>query len=211
MFLFVAAYSFSCAQNTVSKDTLSVAPLNKNLKHHKPYTGSLSFFNHSISVPFHKIINPIIHPGMQAGIEGRYFETRRSKLFQALNLGMFYNKYNGTGFYLNTELAYRYTSKFRISAEALAGIGYLRIFHPADIYQLTDDGTYEKVKDKGFSSPVFSFGLGLGYSIKSASSFSFSPFFRYQSIIQTRYSADLEVLPHAAFHIGIRISKRRSK
>lgn len=180
-------------------------------KEKKPYTVAVSFFNHSIAMPFHKILNTPLHPGVQAGIEGRYFETLKSKLFQSLNLGMFYNKYNGTGFYLNTELAYRYTSKFRISAEALAGLGYLRTFRPTAIYEQTESGNYRRAKDKGFSSAIASFAFGLGYAIKSSSAFSFAPFIRYQSLIQTRYSPDLDVLPHAAFHVGVRINKKRTR
>ncbi|MEJ0029549.1 MAG: hypothetical protein WDO15_03930 [Bacteroidota bacterium] len=75
----------------------------------------LSFFNHSISPPFHKIIRTPIHPGIQVAVEARYKETSRSKFFQTFNLGGFYNKYNGTGFYLNTEVAYRFKTKQHVS------------------------------------------------------------------------------------------------
>ncbi|MEO6675283.1 MAG: hypothetical protein ABIN93_17790, partial [Ginsengibacter sp.] len=91
------------------------------------------------------------------------------------------------------------------------GAGYLRTYHPSDIYELTSSGNYEKARDKGFSSPIFSFVFGLGYAIKSPSVFSFAPFIRYECIIQTRYSSDLDVLPQAALHIGIRINKKRTK
>jgi hypothetical protein len=208
--LLFAAPFLARAQDVGIKDTESV-PVSKNKKQHQTLSTVLSVFNHSIALPFHKMINTPIHPGVQAGIEGRYFETLKSKLFQTLNLGMFYNKYNGTGFYLNTELAYRYTSKYRIYAETLAGLGYLRTYHPTEIYQLTGMGTYEKARDKGFSSPIISFAFGLGYSIKSSSLFSFAPFIRYEDLIQTRYSPDLDVLPHATLHIGVRINKKRIK
>jgi hypothetical protein len=174
-----------------------------------PLALQLSFFNHSVSVPFHKMLAAPLHPGIQAAIEGRYHETQRSKFFQTLNLGAFHNKYNGNGFYLSTELAYRY--KIRgFFAEAMVGAGYLRIYHPTDIYALNSSGTYERVKDRGFSSPLVSFAIGLGYDIPSSSKFSFSPFIRYQSLIQTKYRPDLSVLPQCAFHAGVRLNIRRS-
>jgi hypothetical protein len=186
------------------------AQINNNVPG-KYLSGSISFFNHSISVPFHKMISEPIHPGIQVGIEGKYFEKNGSKLFQTLNLGMFYNNYNGRGFYLNTELGYRYTSKPGIFVETLLGVGYLRTYHPTDIYQLNSSGTYQKVNDKGFSSPSVSFAFGLGFAFKSSSSFSFAPFIRYESIIQTHFNAELEVLPQSTLHIGLRVTKKRMK
>src|ERR1700709_1407226 len=147
---------FAFTQTKKGADTLRA---DRN-KQHKPYTANISFFNESVSLPFHKVINSSFHPGAQAGIEGRYFENAKSKLFQTLNLGIYYNKYNGTSFYLNTELAYRYTSKFRISAETLLGIGYIRTYHPADIYELSGNGTYQKASDNGFSSAIYSLAIG---------------------------------------------------
>ncbi|HEV8515213.1 MAG TPA: hypothetical protein VGQ59_18150 [Cyclobacteriaceae bacterium] len=198
------------AQDSKINDSIkSLHAHKKEIK--KPLSMTISFFNHSISMPFHKIFAQPIHPGIQVGVEGRYFENNRSKLFQTLNAGMFYNNYNGKGFYLNSEFAYRYTSKSGIFAETLLGIGYLRTYHPTDIYELNNSGTYQKVNDKGFSSPIVSFAFGLGYAFKSSSLFSFAPFIRYESIIQTHYNSDLEVLPQSAFHIGLRITKKRIK
>jgi hypothetical protein len=210
IFLFIllfATHSFTGAQDTGNK----IIPAGRTEKERKPLSATLSFFNHSISVPFHKMIGAPLHPGVQAGIEARYFETLKSKLFQTFNLGMFYNAYNGTGFYASTELAYRYTGKHRVFTEVLAGLGQLRMYHPADIYQLNSSGTYEKASDKGFSSPIISFAFGLGYSIRSNTEWSFAPFVRYGFFMQTRYSPDLDVLPHAAFHIGVRINKKRTR
>jgi hypothetical protein len=177
----------------------------------KSFSVNLSLFNHSISTPFHKIISTPIHPGVQAGVEGRYFQTISSKLFQTLNLGMFNNNYNGAGFYLNTELGYRYTSRVGVFAEVLVGIGYLRVYHPVDIYELTNSGVYQKAKDKGFSSALVSFAFGLGYVIKSSSPFAFSPFLRYESLIQTNYTPELGVLPQSALHVGVRVQRQMSK
>jgi len=172
---------------------------------------TFSVFNHSISTPFHKIVTTPFHPGVQVGIEGRYVETQHSKLFQTLNLGWFYNKYNGTGFYVNTELSYRYTTRYKIFAEIHVGLGYLRTYHPVDIYELNSSGTYTKARDSGYSSPLVSFAFGLGYAIKSSSDFSFAPFVLYESLIQTRYSSDVEVFPQSALHVGVRINKKRKK
>ena len=207
--LVLAAHFNTRAQAMQKEDGSQTATATTKEKIPKSLSLTLSVFNHSISVPFHKILSKPFHPGGQIGIEGRYHETQRSKLFQTLNMGTFYNNYNGTGFYLNTELAYRQTTKYRLFAEAHVGIGYLRTYHPTDIYELNSSGTYTKVKDKGFSSPLFSFAFGLGYAIKSSSGISFAPFILYESLIQTRYSSELDVLPQSAFHIGVRINKKR--
>src|SRR6478736_8791562 len=103
--LLLVAPILSLAQDAVVTDSINTSPIKK--EHQRgPLSMTVSFFNHAISVPFHKMISEPLHPGVQAGIEGRYFEKRGSKLFQTLNIGAFNNKYNGTGFYLNTELAY---------------------------------------------------------------------------------------------------------
>lgn len=202
----LALHFASLAQDAVQKDSTGKSI---RIKHNRPLSIVISLFNHSIATPFHKIVNSPIHPGVQAGIEGRYFENEQSKVFQTLNSGFFYNKYNGTGFYINTEVAYRYTTRYKLFAESFLGIGYLRLYHPTDIYKPTGEGVYEKARDKGFSSPIFSFAFGLGYSIRSSSSISFAPFTRYECMIQSRYNADFDAFPHAALHAGIRINKTR--
>jgi hypothetical protein len=182
-----------------------------SLTHHrKPVTVQLSFFNHSVSVPFHRIINSQLHPGVQGMFEAQYHDSRRSKIFQTFDVGAFHNKYNGNGFYLSTELGYRLKTKHNLFAEALIGGGYLRVYHPTNIYVLTTAGTYERAKDKGFSSPIFSFAIGAGYDIPSSSKYSLSPFIRYQSLLQTHYSPDLGVLPQCSFHVGVRLTLKRA-
>ena len=125
-------------------------------------------------------------------------------------MGVFYNRYNATGMYSTTELAYRFTAN-QIFAEALIGAGYMRVFHPTQIYTLGDDGTYQKAVDKGLLSGLVSGAIGMGYTFKSNTTISFSPFVRYELLVQTKYSPDLTALPHTAFHAGLRINKTRTR
>ena len=104
LFFVFAAQKELCAQTAISdsptqlnssseKVPQNLAKRKKEMPRH--FVFNLFFFNHSISVPFYRIVRTPLHPGVQAGMEGRYFETPGSKLFQTINLGAFYNKYNG--------------------------------------------------------------------------------------------------------------------
>lgn len=177
----------------------------------KGLTLSLSFFNHSVSTPFQRIINKRLHPGLMAGIELRYRQTHRSKFFQTFNTGFFYNQFNGTGIMVTTDAGYRYNTKFRLSADVSLGLGYLRMYHPAAIYELDQSGTYRRTKDKGQSSALYSFAVGTGYTLRTGRFFTLTPFIRYQYSLQSPYGnpdfidRDIKVFPHAALHIGSRI------
>lgn len=206
----VVVVIFVAIQLTARAQPVANRSLTPDSAARKPLAVVASLFNHAVSMPFHKMVRTPVHPGFQAGVEGRYFENQSSKVFQTLNAGWFHNRYNGTGVYFNTEVAYRFTSKKGLFAEALAGLGYLRMFHPTEIYQLKN-GAYEVVKDKGFSSGLVSGALGVGYAFPSSSALAVAPFVRYQLLVQTRYSPDLTALPQTALHLGVRINITRTR
>ena len=170
---------------------------------------NVSIFNHAISLPFYKMIRLPIHPGLQIGKEFHIKESAKAKLFQTLNVGFIYNAYNGTGLYLSSQFSLRHKIKYGVFAEGGIGGGYLRVFHPTNIYKLSANGDYIKANDKGFSSLLISFGISLGYELKSKKNRVLSPFLRYENFIQTRYNSEVPVLPHATFHLGLKIRKNK--
>ncbi len=178
------------------------------ISNRKMLTIRFSMFNHSVSTPFHRILNKRLHPGVMAGIELPYKETGRSKIYQTFNTGIFYNRYNGTGIMVTTDAGYRYLSKFRMVADVSIGLGYLRTYHPTDIYELDQTGSYRKIKDKGRGSALYSLALGAGYMLRKRGCVILTPFIRYQYSLQSPYAdrdfadAEVKVFPHAALHVG---------
>jgi len=71
--LLLLSPTFSFAQGGVANDSIKTMPGSKKENQYEPLSMTLSFFNHSISVPFHKMISEPLHPGVQAGIERSYF------------------------------------------------------------------------------------------------------------------------------------------
>jgi hypothetical protein len=69
---------------------------------------------------------------------------------------------------------------FGLYGEAAPGLGYLRYFHPADIWRLNAGGEYEKAKDSGRGALMISMTLGLGFDFNRKLGWPVAVFVRYQ-------------------------------
>jgi hypothetical protein len=91
--------------------------------------------------------------------------------------GGFYNKYSSRGVFLNTGIAYRYTTHFGLFAGLGLGLGYLHVFHPEAIFEF--DGTkYNQVRDWGIAKILVSADAYLGYCFSGRNNLSI--FVRYK-------------------------------
>lgn len=171
----------------------------------KKFPLELTFFKHAISYPFEGILSGPLHPGFSVGTEYYYTQGHRGQIFQNLNAGYFFNKYNAKALFLETSAGYRYTLGFGLFGDLALGLGYLHSFHPVEVYTLNSQGEYERAKDKGKSAVIFPVVLGLGYDFSRKLGWPLNLFFRYQIILQTPYNQDSSIMGHSMLHIGIRI------
>ncbi len=165
----------------------------------------LTFFNHAASTPFEGIILSPLHPGFSLGTEFAYSKGRRSRVFQSLAGGYYYNEFIARALFLQTSAGYRLTLGFGLFGDITLGIGYLHSFHPHPIYGLNAQGEYDRVQDKGRGAFIALGALAIGYDFSQRAGWPVSVFLRYQPYIQTHYSLDSSIGPQAMIHLGIRV------
>jgi hypothetical protein len=164
----------------------------------------ISFINHAVTLPFDGIVLSPIHPGFSLGSEFAWKEGRLGRLFQNFQAGYFYNEFNAKGLFLQTGIGFRHTFRFNLFAEVQAGLGYLHSFHPRQIYEMGADGEWEKARNGGKSSAIFSVAFGIGYDFIRILGRHVSLFLRFQPFLQTPYCEEDSILPQSFMHFGIR-------
>ena len=138
----------------------------------------ICFGSNAHSLPFYKIIRTdIFNPAFSIGTEFSYLKRKHSEIYQSANLGGFYNKYSTRGMFINTDIAYRYTTNFGLFAGLGTGVGYLHAFHPAAIYEF-DGADYQQKRDWGKPKIMIHLNLDLGYTFTKKNDF--SVFVRYK-------------------------------
>jgi hypothetical protein len=169
--------------------------------------------NFSVGMPFSHIFICKFYPMATFGTEFYYRNKKHSQIYQTARIGGYYNKYNTSALFLNTEIGYRYTFGFGLFADANLGAGYSHLFRPDAIYKLNSNGEYEQVRDWGKPSLMADFSLSVGYDFRMKLRAPVSVFLRYGSYIQLFYNSDLPALPQNSFQIGTRFfihQKQRS-
>ncbi len=139
-----------------------------------------AFINQAVGSPFDGTILDIVHPGFSLGTEIVWKDGRRGQLVQGIQAGYYFNKYDSKAVFLQTSFGFRYTLGFGLFGEIAPVLGYLRYFHPSDIWRLNAEGEYEKAKDSGKSALLISGELGLGFDFSRKLGWPVSVFLRYQ-------------------------------
>jgi hypothetical protein len=165
----------------------------------------LALGNFSVGMPFSKIFINKIYPLATLGTEFYYRNKEHSRIYQTVKIGGYYNKYNTSAFFVNSEIAYRYTFGFGIYADANLGVGYSHLFRPNAIYKLNSNGEYEQVRDWGKPSILANYLLSIGYDFSKRVNVPTSVFLRFGNYFQLFYNVpDIPVLPQNSFQIGAR-------
>lgn len=167
--------------------------------------------NFSVGMPFSKVFINRFYPLATLGTEFYYREGEHSQIYQTVKIGGYYNKYNTAAFFVNTEVACRYTFNFGLFADANLGVGYSHLFHPNAIYKPDGNGGYERVRDWGKPSLMTDFLLSVGYDCSKRLNKSIVIFLRYGNFIQLFYNPDIPALPQNSFQTGIRIQIRQNQ
>jgi len=163
-----------------------------------------AFGNFLVGMPFSNIFINKFYPLVTIGTEFYYRNKNKSQIYQTAKIGGYYNKYNTSSFFINTEIGYRYTFGFGLFADANLGVGYSHLFHPNAIYKPNDNGEYEQVRDWGKPSIMADYLLSIGYDFSKRLNKPASIFLRYGNYMQLFYNSDIPVLPQNSFQIGIR-------
>jgi len=166
----------------------------------------LAFGNISVGIPFSKIFINKFYPLSTLGTEFNYRNKKISQIYQTAKIGWYYNKYNTSAFFINSEIGYRYTFGFGLFADANLGVGYSQLFHPNAIYILNSHREYEQVRDRGKPSIMADYLFSIGFYLAKRVKRPVSIFIRYGNYIQLFYNPDIPVLPQNSFQMGARIN-----
>lgn len=197
-FFIISTYSNLSGQTVEAK---------KNCFENHPVDFALG--NFSVGIPFSKVFIGKYYPLATLGTEFYYLDSEHSQIYQTAKIGGYYNRYNTSAFFLNTEIAYRYTLDFGLFGDAGLGVGYAHLFHPNAIYEPDDNGVYEQISDWGKPSMMADFSLSIGYDFSRQLNKPLSFFLRYGNYIQLFYNTDIPVLPQNSFQIGTRFFIRK--
>jgi hypothetical protein len=171
----------------------------------KQFPLEAAFINQAVGSPFDGTILNILHPGFSLGTEYAWKEGRHGAWIQSLQAGYYFNKYDSKAVFLLTSFGYRRTLGFGLFGEAAPALGYLRYFHPSDIWRLNANGEYEKAGDTGRSALMISVMLGLGYDFGRKLSWPAAVFLRYQFYIIVPDTPDEGTKWQAMLLAGIRV------
>ena len=186
---------------------------NKTLLPYKQdFVLSVSYNNHSWAFPFSSIfrLSPQ-YPGLSVGTELNYRVRPKTKFYQTLELGGFINSASGSGTYVNSDIAFRYTSKKGILLDIGTGFGILKSYFINDTYNIQSDGSYSQSNDTGvtaLSQNIF-FSTGYDFSVKKDKNLVL--FLRYQWIASAAYWSNIGIRPSGLLHFGVRHSLRTNK
>jgi hypothetical protein len=89
--------------------------------------------------------------------------NKQKVIFVAGNFGSYIHKRNNVALFVNSEIGYRKIRKKGFKYEFLLGLGYLHTFLLGDTYEVSDDGSINRVNLAGQSNLMVPFSFGIGY------------------------------------------------
>lgn len=162
----------------------------------------ISVFTHTIGLPFRKMIRKPFNWGLSIGTEFRYGKKDPPNWVQSVQLGWYQHRHIGPGLFLLTSTNYRAVAGSGWYGSGGLSVGYLRYFSPTEQFELHPDGYYQRAANKGHNSLLFGAGLETGYQTALNNSWNAAPFLRYDYLIQTPFSKEVPLFPHALLHLG---------
>ncbi len=160
--------------------------------------------NHAVGFPYQNSFNAF-NPHISVGTEKGLNKNQKHHLFASSNLGFIRNQVIGNTITIDLNLGYRYTHKVGLFIETGLGLGVLDQFHPRDIYEQTNDNSYQKVKDKGTFASLIGIQTGIGYDFSKNSKTPFRVGINHNFFIQTTYFdvASFPIMPQSTTNITI--------
>ncbi len=187
------------AQNQTA-DAYFKPPVKFSIGNHVAGTGNKLFYATNLS--------------FSTGTEFYYNQNKKHRIGQTLNLGYSNNDVLGDQIRLRSNFFYRYTNKTGIFADLGLGLGFLRQFHPREIYEFdAQTGTYNPVKDPGTTSTFAGYDLSLGYNFMEKQIFPASVFIKLRNYVQVPYlgTEDFPIMLHTITELGISFKIRKNE
>ncbi len=154
----------------------------------------------NFALPFKDLGNNFTNPGLYVGSE--VFYNDKSTLFQQAVIGAYFNREIGNGLYLNTQFGYRPAIRKKFFGELKAGVGIMRVFHPAQAY-IFEGGSWEKSVG-GKTQMSIPIDFGFGYSLATGWG-ELSPSIAYQIVPALFYNETLPLNIYTNFLVGLRM------
>lgn len=149
------------------------------------------------------IINTPFHPGIMVTKEFTWRQTEKTKLFQNVNLGYSYHRLAQHSIYLFSEFSWRRTWANGFSFESGLGAGLVHAIPDLQIYELNDDGEYERTGRFGRIQGMADVNFGFGYLINKSKDMPIRLGLNYQIWFQFPFVAEyVPVLPNTALHLN---------
>lgn len=176
--------------------------LTHNISGQQPVT--ISVFNESTALPFDRLINTPMHPGVQVGTEFNWKESKHFRLYPSISVGYMFHRKLFQGLYANLELGFDYKASFGLNLKSKIGLGYLHTFSTQQEFQF-DNGEYRSSGDTGNSRIMPSFTTGLGYRLNPTKNNASEIFVLYQSWLEYPYSPGfIPLMAHTNLHLGLK-------
>ena len=165
----------------------------------------ISIYNTQPAQPFGKLGALFIkdlHPGIEWGT-GKIFKKRKNHEWIWSNrVGYFYHRFVQQAVYINTDGRYRWR-KGSLGIEASLGLGLLTSFPLTGVYQLSDQGEYQRKSIYMRLQASANVGLGLSWALKTKMKSTKRIFLRYEQKIQFPFIRSyVPFLPYSSIMAG---------
>lgn len=155
---------------------------------------------HAISTPFHKMGNNFRNLGFKVGAELPW--NQRDNLRQSIEVGYYFNRFNGRSLYAHSDLVYRPRLVKDLRAEIRLGPGVGYVWHPVPAWTQKNG---EWVSSHGGKFlPQIHGALGLCYDPINIKSWQASPFIQYELMALVGYNRGIPAMPNSFIHMGSR-------
>jgi hypothetical protein len=155
---------------------------------------------HAISTPLHKPGNNFRNLGFKIGAELPW--NQRDNLRQSVELGYYFNKFNGRSVYLHSDFVYRPRIAKDLRADFRLGPGLAYLWHAVPAWE-QKDGVWTSSHAGKFFAQVHG-AFGLSYNNINVKSLQASPFIQYEVMSITGYNRGISVMPNSFIHLGSR-------
>lgn len=173
----------------------------------KSYPLNVSIYNNATMIPGGGrlwLTSYPVHLGATAGTEFYYNHREKNRWLQTARVGYHYHRYVQHAIQLYSEFGYRRRWTSGATFDARLGGGYLHTIPAAQVFELQDNGTYER--KRAWGRPQFMAGLtvGGGYTILRDKPRPLRLFLEYQFYVQGPFVRSyVPILPNTAMHIGV--------
>ncbi len=177
----------------------------------------IGVFNNATLLPgsgFAGLINTPLHLGLLTGTHFTYKKTDKSHFFQTLNLAYSYHRLAQHSIYLYSEAAWRRNFDCGFSIETMLGAGYLHAIPNIEMFELNENGEYERTGKFGRPQGMADINLGIGYLINKNKEHPIRIGLNYQVWFQFPFVQEyVPILPNTALHLSTTffLSKKSSK